>query len=181
MVGWLQQRCPSKFFDDHICVHTCVWPGIVVEEQQFWHSSCGTNSLKVWIQTYMLIQQSELHIILQGKKFSRIWLLIPKAVAMTFSADSTLLNFFSLGVVMFWQETLNYCTLSLLKIGVRCFLCLSVHLYKHFWCLGIAKLCQTFWTWILVAEHNVLKERKVQCWQKKSWLQSSGLREVVYM
>jgi len=32
-VCWVQQHCPSRFFDDHNCVHTCVWPGIVLEEQ----------------------------------------------------------------------------------------------------------------------------------------------------
>jgi len=158
-VCWVQQHCPSRFFVDH----NCVWPGIVLEEQHFWHSSCGTNSMKLWIQTYVSVLQSEFHVIPQGKKFTSIWLLIPKNVPMIFPADSTLLNFLFLGYCHVVTSSPQLLYFSLQKTGVRCFPCHSVHLYKNFWCLEIAKLGQPFWTeskWEVIEWQNTVFSRK---------------------
>ena len=54
--GWVQWPSPSIFCIVLIGTHTCVRPGIVMEEQCFWDFSCETNWMKgsslFWVSQY---------------------------------------------------------------------------------------------------------------------------------
>jgi len=82
---------------------------------------------------------------------------------MIFPTDNTVLNFFFLGCCHIVTGSLQLLYFSLQKKGVRCFPCLSVHLYKNFRCLGFLNWVNHFEPeskWEVIEWQNTVFSRK---------------------
>jgi hypothetical protein len=120
---WLVwQHCPSKFCDGLTSVPKCVWPGIGMDQQPMWHISCGKNLVKAKESIRPLRVtplQSQFTVVPLVKMLTWITSLSPqKTVAMIFSADGALSNFFFLGDVM-WRHYTDCCLDSGLKLWTQ--------------------------------------------------------------